>query len=248
MKSHITNLPAIPYEKIATLSENYHIAFYATEFQMDEIFSKYKVLLRCNPVSSLDEIIAVLKPSRPSGLELEGVSELIVTVWFHAVSGGRLDVEGVSYWVLFNNQLLMPRSLKPKQPYWFSLVGETPYMHDRNKYFKYDKPSPNNVGKATQKKLQDWADFLSGKEAAMQAYLQNTIDIHAEFFKRLDESGVQYRRNGNEVEIQNGCLKTKCELGEQKIYCHSITFDDRTCGSNRLDFILNNTISVVPRL
>lgn len=249
MKNNIINLPKIPYEDIADKSRYYRVYFNATELQMDEIFSKYEVLLRHEPVSTLDEIITILKPFRPSGLELEGVSELLMVIGLQAIDEHSLSVENASYWVLYGNQLLIPHYSKPQLPCWFSLAGETSYMSGKNQYFQFNQAAPNNVGKATPKKLQAWSDYLNRKEAAMQAYLQETVNIHTQFFKRLDDSGLKYRRNGNHVVINNGCLKIECELGEQHVYYKPIEFDTSMVGIGKtLDFMFDNIITVTPRL
>lgn len=255
---NIKNLPVIPHKDIVDKSENYRVWFYVTEYQAEEIFGRYQVYLRYrvqSVVNSFDEVFGHMKPQRPDGLEIEGTSKLVRVLSIEA-SPNMLYIEGVSYWVLFNGQLLRPYRNKLREPFRFFLVGATQYDSSKLKYFKFEESEPQRVSKATPKKLQAWADYLNAEEAAKQAYIKANKDKKEAFFKRLDASGVKYRINGSEVTIYNGCLMAKVSISEGSIYCRAPEFNGQDKETNpyyniyketALDFILNNTFPVIPK-
>lgn len=49
-------------------------------------------------------------------------------------------------------------------------------MSNRCSYFVFGKDSPNAVGKATQRKLQDWIDYLHEYRAAQELYLSSALE------------------------------------------------------------------------
>lgn len=257
MKELIKNLPEIPHKSIAEKSENYRVTFTCTEYQMDEIFPRYKVEYLRESVNSMDELIGKARPACPLNLIVNGVSCLVAVVDFETATPDKLTVISVGYWLLYDGQLLRPQHDRSNEPYRFFLVGSTEYdfrYRGEQRYFKYDVPAPQRIGKATEKKLRAWADWLNGKEAALAAYRQNTQNVYAEFFAKLDASGLPYTRNGNNVIVTNGCLKMKAELGEGKVYCARPEFDwssDNKAyfarGVNSLDYMLNNVITVTPK-
>ena len=71
-------------------------------------------------------------------------------------------------------------------------------MHDRLcsnrcRYFMFSKEAPNAIGKATEKKLQEWIDFLHEERAAKQSYLDIAMKKNRETvdaFKEKYPEGV----------------------------------------------------------
>lgn len=255
---NIKNLPVISHKDITETPDNYRVSFHVTEFQADEIFGKYKVEVRGwkgGIATSFDEAFSMRKPECPKDLEVKDVVSLVRVLWIERATPDYLIVSSASYWILYNGQLLKPSHNKSREPYRFYLVGETPYSHGKNQYFKYNEPEPNRVGKATEKKIKAWADYLNAKEAAMQAYIKENKDKKAAFFARLDASGLEYKRNGNEVLIYNGCLTQKVTIGENDVYPHQPEFDYYRCdspirrkeGKTSLDFMLENSFPIIPR-
>lgn len=252
MNTTIKNLPVIPFDKIAEYDGHFRVAFYAVECQMDVLFANYKIICRQQQVKSVDEMLAIYKPYRPEGLEVEGVTKLVVAISFEASLNNTLYAESLSYWVLFNDQLLRPYRSKNKEPFSFLLPMEYKY-NEPTRYFEYEVEAPQRVSKATAKKMQAWADYLNAQEQAKQEYIANAHKVKDDFINRLKTSGLEYRRDGSKFTIYNGVLKVEAEIGETGIYCSTPSFNPPGTKSEyyklggTLDFMLNNDFKAIPK-
>lgn len=251
MKNQISNLPVIPHQDIKDKVGNYRVAFYATENQLDDLFEKYTIQYHHDNVGSVQELFQLYCSFRPDALEVPGVSELVHVCYFVAIDSRTLALEHAGYWLVFNNQLMRPYHCKQGEPYRFFLPCEMNY-NEKSKNFKYEIEEPQRVGKATQKKLKAWNDYLNNKEKAKQEYIANAHKIEDDFFQRLEASGLRYRKNGNQVEIYNGYLKAVAEIGETGIYCSAPEFcrslnGEYLTSKTTLDFMLNYDFQAVPK-
>lgn len=52
------------------------------------------------------------------------------------------------------------------------------FNSNRCRYFSFDREIPNYVGKATEKKLQEWIDYLHEKREAMTRYVENAMALN----------------------------------------------------------------------
>lgn len=74
----------------------------------------------------------------------------------------------------------------------FGLSMHERFPFDRCKYFFFDREIPNYVGKATEKKLQEWIDYLHEKREAMTRYVENAMALNrskVEAFKQKYPDG-----------------------------------------------------------
>ena len=60
----------------------------------------------------------------------------------------------------------------------FGLSMHKRFDCDRCKYFSFDREIPNYVGKATEKKLQEWINYLHEKREAMTRYVDNAMALN----------------------------------------------------------------------
>lgn len=115
--------------------------------------------------------------------------------------------------------------------------------------FEYKEPAPNRIGKATVKKLAQWVEYLDRKEAAAVEYLnKGAAELNA-LIKRLDASGVEYKRGNSAIVVKNGPFTLKCEITPGGLCYGSPEFSfydiykkhpDKDRDSVTLDFMLNN--------
>ncbi len=121
--------------------------------------------------------------SKYVGLEVEGFSRIVPCfvvrqVWDH-FRQEYLDeyYYDNSYWVL---EIIPTGELftfyeKVRNSKRFCLSMHNLLDSNRCKYFSFDREIPNYVGKATEKKLQEWIDFLHEERAAKQLYLDTAM-------------------------------------------------------------------------
>ena len=124
--------------------------------------------------------------SKYVGLEVEGFSRIVPCFevrqnWDH-FQEKYLDeyYYDNSYWVL---EIIPTGELftfyeKMRNSKRFGLSMHERFYSDRCKYFSFDKEIPNYVGKATEKKLQEWIDYLHEKREAMTRYVENATALN----------------------------------------------------------------------
>lgn len=124
--------------------------------------------------------------SKYVGLEVEGFSRIVPCfavgqVWDH-FRKEYLDeyYYDNSYWVL---EIIPTGELftfyeKMRNSKRFGLSMYERFHYDRCKYFSFDREIPNYVGKATEKKLQEWIDYLHEKREAMTRYVENAMALN----------------------------------------------------------------------
>lgn len=84
--------------------------------------------------------------------------------------------------------------------------------------WRFDEPAPQKIGKATAKKLREWAAWLDRREAAAAAWLAKGKSEVDNLVSRLDASGVEYERRGDEITVRNGILKQTITVSPCGIY------------------------------
>lgn len=84
--------------------------------------------------------------------------------------------------------------------------------------WSFGEPAPQKIGKATAKKLREWAAWLDRREAAAAAWLAKGKSEVDNLIARLDASGVEYERNGGEIYVYNGILKQTITTSPGVIY------------------------------
>ena len=124
--------------------------------------------------------------SKYVGLEVEGFSRIVPCFevrqnWDH-FQEKYLDeyYYDNSYWVL---EIIPTGELftfyeKMRNSKRFGLSMHERFYSDRCKYFSFDKEIPTYVGKATEKKLQEWIDYLHEKREAMTRYVENATALN----------------------------------------------------------------------
>ena len=84
--------------------------------------------------------------------------------------------------------------------------------------FDSELEAPNKVGKATEKRLQQWFDYLDTVEADKAEFVRIRDERIATFKKRLEETGLEVIWNGNNNgRIEKGMFSYKFELTEMSV-------------------------------
>ena len=123
-----------------------------------------------------------------AGLEVEGFSRIVpcfvVRQSYDHFQKAYLDeyYYDASYWLLeiiptgelFSFYERVRRSKR------FALQMHDRPSSDRCRYFTFSKEAPNAIGKATEKKLQEWIDFLHEERAAKQSYIDTAMKKNRE--------------------------------------------------------------------
>lgn len=79
--------------------------------------------------------------------------------------------------------------------------------------FNSELEAPNKVGKATEKRLQQWFDYLDAVEANKAEFVRIRDERIAAFKKRLEETGLKVIWNGNNCgRIEKGMFTYKFEF------------------------------------
>lgn len=93
--------------------------------------------------------------------------------------------------------------------------------------WNFNEPAPQKIGKATAKKLREWAAWLDRREAAAAAWLAKGKSEVDNLIARLDASGVEYVRRGDEITVHNGLLKMTISATPAMVYCNRPEVDQR---------------------
>ena len=117
------------------------------------------------------------------GLEVEGFSRIVpcfvIRQNYDHFQKMYLDeyYYDASYWVLeiISTGELFTFHERVRRSKRFELQIHNGLRSDRCRYYKSDKECPNAVGKATEKKLREWIDYLHEERDAKQAYLDNAL-------------------------------------------------------------------------
>ena len=82
-----------------------------------------------------------------------------------------------SYWVLeiIPTGELFTFNERVRRSKRFALHMHDRLRSDRCRFFTFSKEAPNAIGKATEKKLQEWIDFLHEERAAKQSYIDTAM-------------------------------------------------------------------------
>lgn len=86
--------------------------------------------------------------------------------------------------------------------------------------WRFDEPAPQKIGKATAKKLREWAAWLDRREAAAAEWLAKGKSEVDNLIARLDASGVEYERRCDEITVYNGLLKMTISATPAGVYCN----------------------------
>lgn len=124
--------------------------------------------------------------SKYVGLEVEGFSRIVpcfeVRQTYDHFQEKYLDeyYYDASYWLL---EIIPTGELftfyeKVRNSKRFGLSMHKRFDCDRCKYFSFEREIPNYVGKATEKKLQEWIDYLHEKREAMMRYVDNAMALN----------------------------------------------------------------------
>ena len=158
--------------------------------------------------NNLDSIrLPWMSKSDFAGLEVEGCSRIVPCFVVHQTydhfQKKFLDeyYYDNAYWVLeiiptgelFSFYERVRRSKR------FALQMHDSFYSDRCRYFTFSKEAPNAIGKATEKKLQEWIDFLHEERAAKQLYIDTAMKKNrdtVDAFKAKYPEG--YFRTGND--------------------------------------------------
>lgn len=147
-------------------------------------------------VSQIERLYMVTVYSRADGiceLNTQAVMPMLAIGDRIYYAGARWDKPGA------------PRKLK----LYNSITQAIPYSVG----WKYDaEPAPQKVGKATAKKLQAWVSWLDKQEAAAAEYInRGNAELNA-LIDRLNESGVEWVRDGDTIHIYNGVLRMEVKI------------------------------------
>lgn len=136
-----------------------------------------------------------------AGLEVEGFSRIVpcfvVRQTYDHFQKTYLDeyYYDASYWLLEiipTGELFSfyERARRSKR---FALQMHNRLNSDRCRYFTFSKEAPNAIGKATEKKLQEWIDYLHEYRAAQELYLSSAMEKNrkiADAFREKYPEGV----------------------------------------------------------
>ena len=124
--------------------------------------------------------------SKYVGLEVEGFSRIVpcfivLQAWDH-FQEKYLDeyYYDYSYWgleIIPTGELLMINEnvLNSKK---FTLSLRERFYSDRCKHFFFERRRPNAISKATQKRIQEWIDYLHAEREAMIRYVENAMQLN----------------------------------------------------------------------
>ena len=123
-----------------------------------------------------------------AGLEVEGFSRIVpcfaVRQVYDSFQRKYLDeyYYDNSYWVLeiISTGELFTFHERVRRSKRFALHMHDRLSSDRCRYFTFSKEAPNAIGKATEKKLQEWIDFLHEERAAKQSYIDTAMKKNRE--------------------------------------------------------------------
>lgn len=124
--------------------------------------------------------------SKYVGLEVEGFSRIVpcfvVRQTYDHFQKAYLDeyYYDESYWLL---EIIPTGELftfyeKVRNSKRFGLNMHERFDSDRYQYFTFEREIPNYVGKATEKKLQEWIDYLHEKREAKTRYVENAMALN----------------------------------------------------------------------
>lgn len=123
-----------------------------------------------------------------AGLEVEGFSRIVpcfvVRQNYDHFQKKYLDeyYYDASYWVLeiISTGELFSFHERVRRSKRFALHMHDKISSDRCRYFTFSKEAPNAIGKATERKLQEWIDFLHEERAAKQSYIDTAMKKNRE--------------------------------------------------------------------
>lgn len=120
-----------------------------------------------------------------SMFNIEGYSEVVRAYHFRQYTRG---IEQEKYWsyegyfwvlrIIETGQLLCMREISRDKFFIFPLIKQ---YDKRDRGFKYNEPEPNYIGKATQKKIQQWVDYCNAKEKARIEFANDVLQKNIEF-------------------------------------------------------------------
>lgn len=154
-----------------------------------------------------------------SALVVPGVSQIerlyMVTVYSRADGVCELSTQAVLNMLAIGDRIYYAgaRLDKPFQPRALSLYNSITQAIPYSVGWEYDgEPAPNKVGKATANKLQAWVTWLDKLEAAAAEYInRGNAELNA-LIDRLNESGVEWVRDGDVIHIYNGVLRMEVKI------------------------------------
>ena len=182
---------------------------------------------------------------RYSSLVVEGFSELVVC---YNVNASLESTTGKFEYYYLDNSFLLLHEVGTDRYYHingkynantfeFSLFVEG-YRHIPL-YFSFGKKQPNNVGKATKKKLQAWFDYIQEKESALASYVNAAADKRSAFVQKLEASGLDVQWRGkNKGWVDKGAFRFSFEIDETG-YAHTKTELNYNYASMPLDKFLS---------
>ena len=94
--------------------------------------------------------------------------------------------EGYSFviQIIETGQCLVARDIRNSSGK-YHLFLLNPQYHERDGGFKFDEQEPNHIGKANQKKLQQWVDYLNRKEIARLEFANTALQANIDFASKF---------------------------------------------------------------
>lgn len=140
--------------------------------------------------------------------------------------------EGYSFviQIIETGQCLVARDIRNNSgKYFFFLLN--PQYHERDRGFKFDEQEPNYIGKANQKKLQQWVDYLNRKDIARLEYANTALQANIDFASKFK---AKYPTGKYNTQADGWTSEFRIEVGA--FYFKYIAYDDGRFGRD-VDFI-----------
>lgn len=161
---------------------------------------------------------------RYSGLEVSGVSRLVIVCMLEEYGSHNYSEElgkMVDTPPVWNNKTAFSALENIKTGKLYHISGghrDTTFtlslLEAKNiDGFHNELEAPNKVGKATEKRLQQWFDYLDTVEMNKAEFVRIRDERIAAFKKRLEETGLEIKWNGNNCgRIEKGMFAYKFEF------------------------------------
>ena len=149
-----------------------------------------------------------LKEKMENLKEFSSFGELIPCVTFNYYDS-KTHFEHVNVMLNFNGTLLQPSRPYNKKMFRFYIVDSFDIKDYSNKNVE-----PNQVGKPTEKKLNDWLTFLLAEEVEKKEIQATRDSVESDFIKKLETSGqkVRWSQNKKSGWIENDLIEYSFEI------------------------------------
>lgn len=184
--------------------------------------SKYKLEREVS-----DYIYQCIREKKEELKAFDGICTLKEIISLNKGDEGELYPEHGYVLLEYKGLLLRPFKKHGKQNSYKFYIVDSDYPYEMVKDFKNDHIEPNYIGKPTEKKMDEWLEYLLLEERYINERIKNKYNFKESYIKSLEDAGrviVWQNRERTEGYINGNGFRFKITIGENAAYT-KIEFD-----------------------